>query len=181
MGLHSMIGLLTFYRRMIYMKRKLLCMMALLAVSAAALFAADPVEGLWKSVDEQGVATAFWKIYEKNGILYGEILKIVGKPDDTIATAAKPSYKDFPVPGEVNKMKVVGTPWIYGLKKKAPGQWEGGNIVDPGKGDIYKCKITFRPADSKKYKTDVLEMRGEIGLGIGRSQYWQRATESEIK
>lgn len=163
------------------MKKVLLLVSALLVLSSMALFAADPVEGLWKSVDEQGVATAFWKIYEKNGVLYGEIVKIVGKSDDTIATAAKPSYKNFPVAGEVNKMKVVGTPWIYGLKKKAPGQWEGGNIVDPSKGDIYNCKITFRPADGKKYKTDILEMRGEIGLGIGRSQFWQRATEAEIK
>ena len=169
------------YKGGITMKRMLAFVVALLALSGTALYAADPVEGLWKSVDEQGVATAYWKIYEKNGMLYGEILKIVGKPDDTIATAAKPSYKNFPVPGPVNQMKVVGTPWIYGLKKKAPGQWEGGNIVDPGKGDIYNCKITFRLADGKKYKTDVLEMRGEIGLGIGRSQYWQRATEAEIK
>lgn len=178
--LHSMIGTIQCIGG-IGMKKTLLFVVALLTVSAMALFAADPVEGLWKSVDEQGVATAFWKIYEKNGVLYGEILKIVGKPDDTIATAAKPSYKNFPLPGPVNQMKVVGTPWIYGLKKKAPGQWEGGNIIDPGKGDIYSCKISFRPADGKKYKNDVLEMRGEIGLGIGRSQYWQRATEAEIK
>ncbi|AEJ19130.1 DUF2147 domain-containing protein [Gracilinema caldarium] len=163
------------------MKKLFVFVAALLTLTGMALFAADPVEGLWKSVDEDGVATAFWKIYEKNGVLYGEILKIVGKPDDTIATAAKPSYKNFPVPGSVNQMKVVGTPWIYGLKKKAPGQWEGGFIIDVRKGDIYNCKITFRPADGKKYKTDVLEMRGEIGLGIGRSQYWLRATEMELK
>ncbi len=163
------------------MKKAFLLVSALLVLSSIALFAADPGEGLWKSVDEQGVATAFWRIYEKNGILYGEILKAVGKPDDTIATACKPSYKNFPISGDVSKMKVVGTPWIYGLKKKAVGQWEGGYIIDPGKGDLYNCKITFRSADGKKFKNDVLEMRGEIGLGIGRSQYWQRTTEAEIR
>jgi hypothetical protein len=25
--------------------------------------------------------------------------------------------------------------------------------------------------------TDVLEMRGEIGLGIGRSQFWQKSDQ----
>ena len=163
------------------MSKKVFLVLGVFLVAAVAAFAADPVEGFWKSVDEEGKATAFWRIYDKSGTLYGEILKIVGKPDDTIATAAKPSYKDFPVAGRVNAMKVIGTPWIYGLKKKNAGQWEGGSIVDPGKGDIYKCKITFRSADGKKYPTDVLEMRGEIGLGIGRSQFWQRAQESEFR
>jgi len=28
---------------------------------------------------------------------------------------------------------------------------------------------------------DTLEMRGEIGMGIGRSQYWLSATEEEAR
>jgi uncharacterized protein (DUF2147 family) len=44
---------------------------------------------------------------------------------------------------------------------------------------MYKCKITFRPTDGKKYKVDTLEMRGEIGLGIGKSQYWTKATKEQ--
>ena len=163
------------------MSKKSFAVVAALVLAAGAAFAADPVEGYWKSVDEQGKATAFWKIYDRGGTLYGEILKIVGKPDDTIAENAKPSYKNFPVPGQVNKMKVIGTPWIFGLKMKRPGQWEGGNIVDPKEGKIYQCKIVFRPADGGKYPTDTLEMRGEIGFGIGRSQYWLRANEREFR
>ncbi len=155
---------------------------ALFAAAAAVAFAVDPVVGFWKSIDDAtGEATAYWKIYEKQGTLFGEIVRIVGKSDDTIAEAAKPSYKDFPVPGTVNKMRVVGTPWIYGLTMKKSGEWAGGNIVDPKKGDLYRCKITFRPADGKKFQVDTLEMRGEIGLGIGRSQYWLRAAESEFR
>ncbi|MEJ5189554.1 MAG: DUF2147 domain-containing protein [Breznakiellaceae bacterium] len=152
----------------------------LLSAVVFSVWAADPVEGLWKSVDEDGKPTAYWRIYVKDNVLYGEIVKIIGKPNDEIATAAKPSYKNFPIPGEVNKMKIVGTPWIYGLRRKAEGQWEGGNIIDPSKGDIYQCKITFRKADGKKFKVDTLEMRGEIGFGLGRSQFWVRSEESEI-
>jgi len=161
--------------------KKLVMVLMALCLATAAVFAADPVEGYWKSVDEEGKPTAYWRIYEKSSILYGEILKIVGKPDDTIATAVKPSYRDFPIAGNVSTMRVIGTPWIYGLKAKKSGQWEGGNIVDPKTGDFYKCKITFRPADGGKYPVDTLEMRGEIGLGIGRSQFWVRATESELR
>ncbi len=162
--------------------KKALIVFAAFALCAFAAAAADPVEGFWKSVDEKtGEATAFWKIYDKGGVLYGEIVKIVGKSDDTIATEAKSSYKGFPVQGDVSKMRVVGTPWIYGLSKKSEGEWAGGSIVDPKKGDLYKCKIAFRKADGKKFPQDVLEMRGEIGLGIGRSQFWQRVSESEIR
>jgi uncharacterized protein (DUF2147 family) len=62
-----------------------------------------------------------------------------------------------------------------------PGQWSGGNVVDPESGSMYKCRITFRPADGKRYKVDTLEMRGEIGLGIGRSQFWRKSTKAEVE
>jgi uncharacterized protein (DUF2147 family) len=164
------------------MLKRLSLIAAFAALVAVCTFAADPVEGYWKSIDEKtGEATAFWKIYDKNGVLFGEIVRIVGKSDDTVAENAKASYKNFPVAGVVNKMRVVGTPWIYGLSRKRPGEWSGGNIVDPKKGDYYQCKITYRPADGKKFQKDTLEMRGEIGLGIGRSQYWLQASESEFR
>ena len=159
--------------------KKLICA-ALLLCAAAAVFAADPVEGYWVSINEEGELTAGWHIYQKDGVLYGEILAAAGKPRDTIATAVKESYKDFPVSGAVNKMPLLGTPWIWGLTSKAAGQWANGSIIDPADGKVYKCKITFRKADGKKYKEDTLEMRGEIGLGIGRSQFWKKSTPEEI-
>jgi uncharacterized protein (DUF2147 family) len=54
--------------------------------------------------------------------------------------------------------------------------WSGGFVIDPSNGKIYKCKITWHPADGRKFPKEALEMRGEIGLGIGGSQYWRRAT-----
>ena len=58
MELHSIMDSMSSLRRYFFMKKKLLCMLALLPLSAVALFAADPVEGFRKGVDEQGVATA---------------------------------------------------------------------------------------------------------------------------
>ena len=68
---------------------------------------------------------------------------------------------------------------FYNLEKKSEGVWQNGYIVAPDNGKYYYCKITFRKADGKKYKEDSLEMRGEIGLGIGRSQVWKKTTQEE--
>ncbi len=160
--------------------KKLLLVLSLVLFTAAAAMATDSVEGLWKSIDEEGKVTAAWRIYQENGKLYGVIVTVPGQPDSKIADACQPSYRGFPVAGAVNTMTVTNTPFIFGLTMKAPGQWEGGNIIDPKDGKMYKCKITFRQADNRRYMTDVLEMRGEIGLGIGRSQLWQRTTEAEV-
>lgn len=156
------------------------CVLAAIALMGA--YSADPAEGLWKSIDEKtGEMTAFWRIYERDARLYGEIITVPKQSDDTIAADCKASYKDFPVKGDVNKMTVVNTPFIFGLTKKASGEWAGGNIIDPKDGKIYKCKIRRHAPDGKDYKEETLEMRGEIGLGIGRSQYWKRTDLAEIE
>ncbi len=162
--------------------RKTIAVLMMAALCAMAFAAEDPALGLWKSIDEKtGKTTAYWRVYETDGVLFGEIITVPTQTDDTIAKDCKPSYKDFPLPGEVNKMTVVNTPFIFGLRKKATGQWASGSIIDPKDGKVYKCKITFHAADGKDYADDTLEMRGEIGLGIGRSQYWKRTTDEEIE
>lgn len=148
---------------------------------AAAGLIADSAEGLWKSVDEKtGKVTGAWKIEVKNDLLFGEMLIAVDRDPRAAVTACKDSYPDFPKKGKVKNMALVGTPFIYNLKKKAEGVWHKGYIIDPASGKYYYCKITYRPADGKKYTVDTLEMRGEIGAGIGRSQYWLKTTQEEV-
>jgi len=147
---------------------------------SAGLWAADPALGFWKSIDDDsGKITAGWEIYEKDGILYGEILKVVGYTPDEKAAECKTSYKGFPVVGDVSQMLLVGTPWIYSMEKKDTGEWKGGYVIDPENGKRYACEITFHLANGKKYKGDTLEMRGKVGP-FGRSQFWQRSTKDEI-
>lgn len=149
---------------------------------ASAVFAADPVEGLWKSIDEKnGKVTGIWKIEEKDGLLFGEMVVAVGRDPRASVPACKDTYPEFPKKGKVKNMALVGTPFIYNLKKKSEGFWHKGYIIDPASGKYYYCKIKFKAADGKKYKTDTLEMRGEIGIGIGRSQYWKRTTQEETE
>ena len=155
--------------------KKTIALLFALAVITGFCFAADPVEGYWISIDENtGKITAGWEIYQTNGKLFGKILSLADHPKTALADKCKESYAGFPVNGTVNKMTVVGTPWIYSLSMKKTGEWDSGSIVNPDDGKLYKCRIIFRQADGKKFKTDMLEMRGEIGLGIGRSQFWQK-------
>jgi uncharacterized protein (DUF2147 family) len=163
--------------------KKVGILIVIFIILSASLFASDPVEGYWKSIDEKtNKVTAVWKIYIKENRLFGEIITIADKPDSTLAEKVKKTYKNFPIQGQdLRFRRVVRTPWIYNLKSKKRGKWYGGQIVDPKTGKLYSCKITFRPKGSKKrFKQDTLEMRGEIGFGIGRSQYWISTNIEEI-
>ena len=160
--------------------KKLVIFVIVSVLTAGYCFGSDPVVGFWVSVDEKtGQATAGWEIYLEGNTLFGRILSVAGHPQDVRAENARDSYRGFPVPGRVNQMTVVGTPWIFGLTRDRPGVWSGGNIIDPDSGSMYRCRITFRPMDGNRFRTDTLEMRGEIGLGIGRSQFWRKATREE--
>jgi uncharacterized protein (DUF2147 family) len=152
----------------------------LLFLGAGLCFAADPVEGFWISVDDKtGKTTAGWELYQQGGKLYGRMLSVAGFSQGLKAIACKESYRGFPVPGKVNELPLLGTPWIFGLSLDKTGQWSGGSVINPEDGNMYKCKVSFHQADGKRYRTDTLEMRGEIGLGIGRSQFWRKSTREE--
>ena len=162
------------------MKSKKIMFVLFFLALAVFCFAADPAEGFWISVDEKtGKETAGWEIFIRDGKLYGRILSLAGLSQTTKADKCNDSYKGFPAAGKVSDMTVVGTTWIFGLVPDgSPGSWKGGNIIDPNDGSMYGCKITFRPADGKKFKSDTLEMRGTIGP-FGRSQFWKRATREQ--
>ena len=158
--------------------KKIVILPLIFTVIAGFCFAQDPVEGFWLSIDEKtGKVTGGWHIFVQGGKLFGRVLSMADYSPDILAVKCKDSYPGFPVAGKVNQMPVAGTIWMYGLSSNKPGEWSGGHVINPEDGGMYKCKMIYRRADGKKFKTDVLEMRGEIGLGIGRSQYWQKTDE----
>ncbi|MCR5188489.1 MAG: DUF2147 domain-containing protein [Treponema sp.] len=165
--------------------KKIIAFLGSLLVLAGAIFAADPAVGLWKSIDDKsGKVTAIWRIYEEGGKLFGTIAATTDKPQDVIADACKKSYKNFPIAGEVNKMKTVGTPWIFNMEKVEEGSWKNGNIIDPSNGKMYGCVIKYLNAGekNKSYKATepTLAMAGTVGP-IQVFQYWVQATEADIK
>jgi uncharacterized protein (DUF2147 family) len=158
--------------------KKIIAILICLTVTAVCFAQNDPVEGYWISVDEKtNKVTAGWQIYQENGKLFGKILSLADHPIGQLADSCKESYKNFPIAGKVNAMPVAGTPWIYGLTRRNPGDWGGGTIINPEDGKMYNCRVIYHPADGKKYTVDTLETRGEIGLGIGRSQYWRKSDQ----
>ena len=163
--------------------KKITILLLVLTATAFRLFA-DPAEGYWLSIDDKTKkVTAGWHIYVENGILYGKILSMADWPPETLAESCKENYDnvDYPIPGKVNQMPVVGTIWLWGLSISKPGEWKGGKIIEPDTGKVYWGSVTFRPADGKKYLTDTLEMRGSLdkaGL-LGRSQNWRKSTLQE--
>ena len=164
--------------------KKITVMFLAFIFAAGICFASDPVEGYWLSIDEKtNKITAGWIIYQENGKLYGKVVSSAIDPPGTIASGTRERYPGFPIAGKVNEMPMAGTPWIFGLTRIKPGEWSGGSVINPEDGRMYNCKIIFRAADGRRFLVDTLEMRAEIGLRLGRSQFWrktERATASSL-
>ena len=62
---------------------------------APALYASDSAEGFWKSIDEQGKVTAFWKMWVEGSELKGTIVKVPGQADSTVCTECKKDSESF--------------------------------------------------------------------------------------
>jgi len=93
------------------------------------------VMGKWTTIhDETGEVMAEVEVFERNGSVYGRILKIssLKNPD--------PVCNECPEDDARFGKKVIGMEIIKDLKKS--GNYYGeGSILDPKGGRIYRCKI----------------------------------------
>ncbi|HZF81435.1 MAG TPA: DUF2147 domain-containing protein [Rubrivivax sp.] len=145
------------------MKRNLLAMLALVSACGAALAQATPV-GVWKSIDDKTkTERSQVRISESGGVLSGRIEKL-------LATDAKPDAKCDKCEDDRKDKPIVGMEIIRGVKKaEAENTWEGGTILDPAEGKVYKVRL--QTADGGKK----LEVRGYVGTPmLGRTQTWVR-------
>jgi len=120
--------------------------------------------GLWKTIsDKDGSVTSEVRITDTAGVLAGKIEK-------TYRADAKPGAKCIECKDDRKDQPIIGLELMRGLKKTdGKDVWEGGTIVDPDSGTIYKAKVT--PIDGGKK----LEMRGFVGFALlGRTQTWIR-------
>jgi uncharacterized protein (DUF2147 family) len=130
--------------------------------------AQSPLIGTWKTIDDEGPNkgkdSSYIEIFEKNGIYFGKITRLLIDPPDKICDKCKGDLKNKLLIGMliVKDMKKTGN-----VDKKIGEEYTGGTILDPDSGDIYKCKMWV--------KDDVLTARGFIGISLfGRSQEWKR-------
>lgn len=136
------------------------CAFALSTFTQTAL-AQSPV-GYWKTVDdESGKKKSVIHIYEVDGKLNGRIVAIFPEPD------ADPNPICTECDGDKKGQPMLGMEIMYGLEQDGD-TWEGGKIMDPRKGKVYKCLIEMEDENT-------LTVRGYIGFSlIGRSQNWYR-------
>ncbi|TYT77918.1 DUF2147 domain-containing protein [Treponema phagedenis] len=151
-----------------------------LAVLCMACVFSDPAEGFWKSLGRKKAVTGLWRFEVKDNVLYGTCVLAMKEPVDRILTKCKKNYKGYPLDIDLSTQRQIDVPLIYGVQKQSEGVWRDGHIIDARNGRLYTCHITFHPAGTENFKVDTLELRGEIELGIGMSQYWEPTTAKEI-
>lgn len=157
-------------------------MLALLAFVVSA-FGADPVIGMWKSVNESRKETGFWTIYEREFKLYGELLLVLGVDDSSICKNCDDYYENFPYDTRGKQIPLIGTPFIYGLKLVHQGSWNEGYLIDPDTGKVYECAIDFIPPANGA--PSQLKVRSESVGGLfsklrGKNQFWQSVSIDDL-
>ena len=121
---------------------------------------ASPV-GLWKNIDDvSGKPKALIRITEANGELQGRLEKLF------IPAGAEQSPKCDKCAGAPKDQPILGMVFMSGLKKDGD-EYNGGEILDPDNGKVYKSKLTLADGGKK------LNVRGYVGVPMfGRSQVW---------
>jgi len=141
--------------------KQLLITLALAVAAGTALAQATPV-GLWKTIDDESrTEKSLVRISESGGVLSGRVEKFLDPKTKADAVCEKCTDDRAGKP-------VLGMTIIRGAKADADRQhWEGGEILDPNNGKVYKLRL--KPADGGK----ALEVRGYIGPFF-RNQQWIR-------
>jgi len=140
------------------------CLLAGASLVAAAQ-SASPA-GLWRTIDDSTKKDkSLVRIVETNGVYSGKVEKIVDpdSPKDAVCKECSDDRKDKPV---------VGMTIIRNVKASADDKdvFEGGDILDPNNGKVYRVKLKLIDGGSK------LDVRGYIGTPmLGRTQTWVRA------
>ncbi len=144
---------------------RLTVLAAVLAGSALSSMAQSTPVGLWKTIsDKDGSVTSEVRVVDTAGVLSGRI-------ERTFRTDVKADAKCDLCKDDRKDQPIIGLEIIRGLgKSPMKDVWDGGTVVDPDNGTVYKLKMT--PIDGGKK----LEVRGFVGFSLfGRTQTWIRA------
>jgi uncharacterized protein (DUF2147 family) len=117
--------------------------------------------GKWKTIDDNtGEERSIVEIYEKGGQVYGRIIKLYRKPGED----PDPICDDCDKGDSRHNKKIIGMEIITGMKKTGNG-YEGGEILDPESGKVYRCKLWI--------ENNELQVRGYWGPFF-RTQTWKK-------
>jgi uncharacterized protein (DUF2147 family) len=136
----------------------------LLVLTTVSAHAADlsPV-GLWKTIDDNtGQPRGLVRVSQANGEYQGKVEKIFPKSGED------PHPSCDKCDGARRSQPVIGMIILWGLTKQGD-EYQGGEILDPENGKVYRAKMKLEDAGRK------LHVRGFIGLSLlGRTQIWLR-------
>jgi uncharacterized protein (DUF2147 family) len=119
------------------------------------------VFGKWKTIDDRtGNPKGIINIYEKDGLMYGYVEKILEK--------GKENAKCTKCDGELKDKSVIGMEIITAAEHKGDGEWKGKRLFDPEQAMTFRCKIWLNPENPNE-----LKVRGYLAF-IYRTQTWLR-------
>jgi uncharacterized protein (DUF2147 family) len=132
-----------------------------LLLSTLLSHAQTSVLGKWKTVDEEtNEEKSIIEIFERNGKVYGKIVKIFTQEDPD------PVCDECPDDDPRYKKKIIGMEIIKDMEKDG-NEYSKGNILDPQDGKIYRCRIWT--------EGDGLKVRGYWGP-FYRTQTWKKVS-----
>jgi uncharacterized protein (DUF2147 family) len=136
---------------------------AALAGHTALGWAAAPIEGVWKTVDDaSGQARSWIRIVGAAGAYTGRIERVLDAD-------AKPGDVCEACNDDRRRQAITGLEIIRMLRasKTDPSAYEGGEILDPEDGKVYRLQVRVEDGGKR------LQVRGYWGPFF-RTQFWTR-------
>lgn len=124
-------------------------------------------DGIWTTIDDDGTTKkSMLKIFTWRDKVYGKVVLLLQKPQDTLCQKCK---------GDLHCKPVNGMTIMTGLTWDGEG-WSQGRVLDPEKGKRYWIKIKYNNSDGTEILAKgSLDKRGVIG----RKQTWRWCGKGE--